>query len=231
MTERRSQAYVERMVDHTNESSPARPARPGSRDRRSAKAVCGLLVVGLLTSGVAAGPARAADDERTALPIEVEVVGDIDAPLLAVRAVLLDLEGFSRWYPATKEFRVLRRPERDMALVYGVQALPWPVGDRDYVVEYRWRDEPDAFVLLAIAQRDAEPPSPEGVVRVERMRTEWRIEAVPGGGTAVRYRYEGDTGGRLPAWVARLGWRSSTPRVIDGLRDEVARRDAVLGFE
>lgn len=176
-------------------------------------------------------PVRAADDQRNALPIEVEVVGDIDAPLFAVRAVLLDLERFPRWYPATKEFRVLGRPATDMALVYGVQALPWPVGDRDYVVEYSWRDEPDAFVLLAIARRDAAPRSPDGVVRVERMRTEWRIEAVPGGGTAVRYRYEGDTGGRLPTWVARLGWRSSTPLVIDGLREEVARRFAARPLE
>jgi hypothetical protein len=42
----------------------------------------------------------------------------------------------------------------------------------------------------------------------------------------VRYRYRGDTGGRLPAWAARAGWRAQTPRVIDGLREEVGRRAA-----
>jgi len=128
-----------------------------------------LLVATVLALAMAAWPVRAAADESNVLPIEVEVVGDIAAPLLAVRAVLLDLEGFPRWYPATKEFRVLDRPAADSALVYGVQALPWPVGDRDYVVEYRWYEESDAFVLLATARVAADPASPAGVVRVERI--------------------------------------------------------------
>ncbi len=163
--------------------------------------------------------------ESTPLPIEVEVVGDVAAPFAAVREVLLDFERFPRWFPATDEFRVLERPAADTARVYGVQALPWPVGDRDYVVVYRWWEEDGEFVLRATSEVGAVPPSPVGVVRVERMQTEWRIAAVPGG-TAVSYRYEGDTGGRLPKWLARAGWRSSTGLVIEGLRAEIERRTA-----
>lgn len=156
------------------------------------------------------------------MPIEVEVAGLVAAPLVRVRAVLLELEGFGGWFPATDEWRVLDRPEPQRATVYGRQALPWPVSDRDYVVAYRWGDEDGAFWLRATALAGAEPGPRRGVVRVERMETEWWIESTPGG-TAVRYRYRGDAGGRLPGWVARVGWRSRTPIVIERLREEVLR--------
>lgn len=177
-----------------------------------------------MTTSVSPG-ARARADEGTALPIQVEVRGIVEAPLGAVRSVLLDLEGFGRWFPATGAWRVLARTAEDAARVYGRQTFPWPVADRDYVVDYRWWDEAGAFVLLATALTDAEPTSPEGVVRVERMRTEWRVAAAPNG-TAVRYRYEGESLGPVPDWVARASWRSRTPLVIEGLRDELSRRAA-----
>jgi len=178
---------------------------------------------------VAFGSLRASAQEgNAALPIDVEVTGVIEAPPADVRAVLLDLERFHGWFPAIGEWRVLDRPGGDVARVYGRQALPWPLSDRDYVVEYRWVEEDGVFHLVATALDDAEPAPPKGVVRVVEMRTEWEIVAAPGG-TSVRYRYEGDTGGRIPKWAVRAmrsGWRSRASVVIDQLRAEVLRRDA-----
>lgn len=215
---------MERMIDHTIDVSSPAPARRRARSADLARRLVAIVVA------LAALPARVAADDGNPLPIEVEVAGDVAAPLAAVREVLLDFERFPRWFPATAEFRVLERPAPDTARVHGTQALPWPVGDRDYVVVYRWWDDDGVFVLRAIAEADVDPPPAQGVVRVERMRTEWQIAAVPGG-TAVRYHYQGDTGGSLPSWLARFGWRSSTGLVIDGLREEVARRAAATGAD
>ena len=164
--------------------------------------------------------ARAQSENGNSPPIEVGVEGTVEAPFARVRETLLALEAFGRWFPAISEWRVLERQD-DSARVYGRQSLPWPVADRDYVVEYRWGDDATGFWLRAVAQRDAPPVAPSGVVRVERMQTEWRIEAAASG-TSVRYRFEGDAGGSLPEWAARVGWRSSTPRVLDGLRHELS---------
>jgi len=185
-----------------------------------ASAVASLLAASLLSPA-----ARGEDDQGNAPPIVVEVEGVVEAPVDVVRAVLLDLERFVEWFPSTSEWRVLSPPRDGSARVYGRQALPWPVRDRDYVVEYRWWDEAGDFVLRADAVRGAEPPATEDSVRVEWMETEWRISATPGG-TAVRYRYLGDFGGRLPAFAARFAWRSRAPIVIERLRDQVERVQA-----
>ncbi len=80
--------------------------------------------------------------EATAL--DIEVAGEIAFSLKEVSDVLLDLEGSQRWFPALQEWRVLSRG-KEKALVYGRQELPWPLRDRDYVVEYRWRGKEGEF--------------------------------------------------------------------------------------
>jgi hypothetical protein len=117
-----------------------------------------------------------------------------------------------------------------MVRVYGRQSLPWPLKDRDYVVEYRSWDEPDGlFVLQASAIQSDTPEARDGVVRIESMQTTWRVSPAPVGtagtaGSLAEYRYLGSSGLPLPRWIARLGWRSQTQRLIDALAREVASR-------
>jgi len=218
---------MERILDPTRFVSRAggpRSRREATR-RRRARALSAAILPLLVVAVASRAEREAPPDERNALPIRAEVSGTIDAPFEDVRRVLLDLEHFGAWFPRTAAWRVLARPADGSVRVYGRQALPWPVGDRDYVADYRWWEEGGVFVLRAVAVPGAPPPPPPGVVRVDRMQTEWRVHAA-GEGTAVRYRYEGDPGGRLPRWVARAGWRSSTGVLVERLRAEVARREA-----
>lgn len=151
------------------------------------------------------------------------VTGVIEAPLEEVRVVLLDLEGFGRWFPRLREWRVLER-DGDGARVYGRQTLPWPFRDRDYVVLYRWRDGPDgSFFLEATGLADTAPAAPGGVARLESLRSLWTLTA-DGPRTRASYLYEGASAGRLLDWLATIGAEERTREVIDGLAEEVGRR-------
>ncbi len=170
---------------------------------------------------VAAASAAAEDPPGTGP--QVKVAGLIEAPLDEVRGVLLDLERFGRWFPRTSEWRVLER-DATGARVYGRQTLPWPLRDRDYVVDYRWWDGPDGgFRLEATGLSDAAPAAPERVVRIDSLRSLWTLSA-EGPRTRASYLYEGPSVGRLLDWLARIGAEERTRDVIDGLADEVARR-------
>jgi carbon monoxide dehydrogenase subunit G len=196
ITRSKTQAYADRNFEPM--TSPRRAAR---RLRLAIGATAAALA---LAGGAAAEPPPDVD-----APVQVEVTGTLAAEPEAVRAVLLDLEGFARWFPALDEWR-----------------LPWPVSDRDYVVRYRWQDSPDgSFRLEAVGRPDAGPAPSGGAVRLQRLRSEWRIGPDAGGGTRASYRYEGESG-PLPAWVARRAWRSQTRAVLDGLARELERRAA-----
>ena len=194
------------MLDHTVSPSDARIGRGVSRFALGALLLCLAL------------PARAEPPV-----LRVEATGRIAAPFDRVRATLLDLDAFAGWFPALAEWRVLSRRDGE-ALVYGRQALPWPVRDRDYIVRYRWWTDPDGiFHLEATSQPDAEVAPSEAAVRLERLRSEWLLEDA-GDATDARYVYEGSAAGTLPGWVARIGWRRHTGIVIDALAVEVERR-------
>jgi len=140
-----------------------------------------------------------------------------------VRATLVDLESFARWFPAIDEWTVIER-DADSALVHGVQSIPWPMRDRDYVVRYRWTDRANTrFTLEARALVDALPAPTQGRVRVERLRTRWVLNAA-GEATEARYVYEGDPGMPIPDWVMRRNWRAHAAKVIEALAQEVERR-------
>lgn len=164
-------------------------------------------------------PLRAAAEA----PLQAEAERVLAAPPERVRAALLDLEGFGRWFPTVVEWRILSRGERE-ARVYGRQDFPWPAGDRDYVARYRWWSEGDAFRLEAVGESASAPPVPEGVIRIERFRSEWRLAPDPSGGTRTRYLAEGPVEGRLARWLAGIAWQHETRRVLDGLERELRER-------
>ena len=179
------------------------------------------LLLGVAVSSDPAAAEEAYDEPDLAVTVE----GAIDAPFDAVRAVLLDVAGLGAWFPGVDEWLVLETGE-DTVLVYGSQALPWPISDRDYVVRYRWA-APRRAVFRLEAQSDVSPSAPvrKGRIRVDDMRTVWTLTS-RGEGAHVRYTYEGGTGMPLPGWVARAGWRRRASDVVDALRAEVARRSA-----
>lgn len=163
-----------------------------------------------------AAPVRAEE------PLRVVVDGNFDAPPATVRAVLLDLENFGRWFPWISEWRVLSR-NSETVRVYGRQDVPWPGRDRDYVARYRWRSEDEVFFLEALGVPDAEPKPPRGVTRVHTFRSEWRIGSDGSGGTRARYTAEGPVDGNIRRWLARYQWRSHTRRVMEGMAAELER--------
>lgn len=182
---------------------------PGGTARLLSACLCCLLLV---------SPVRAEEP-----PLHVVVEGRVEAPLATVRATLLDLESFGRWFPSTEEWSVLSRQE-GTALVYGRLVLPWPVDDRDYVARYTWSDTVDGGLEIRAAGGAAGGPEPRaGVVRVDDMRTNWRI-GPDGEGTQVRYEYVGSAGGTLPEWVARIGWEMQTGILLESLEREVESR-------
>ena len=92
---------------------------------------------------------------------------------------------------------------------------------------YRPREYGDQLVRMYLLTNDGESnlgaaPLPDGVVRIETMRTEWRIEP-DGEQTRARYRYQGEMSG-LARWMPRIGVQARSRAVLDGLADELARR-------
>ena len=104
----------------------------------------------------------------------------------------------------------------DTKIVHQGYGLPWPISDRDYVMEEAATFDPvtKTFTLQFTSVEHAAMPIQDDFVRAQAYRTFWRLKAsdTPGS-THVEVEVHTDPMGLLPAWLVNLiqkDWPSNT---------------------
>ena len=148
----------------------------------------------------------------------------------AVCSTLSDLEGFPRWFPGLREWRLLdpkrRDPEAGPVPVYGRQHGFGPIRDRDYVVHYTLQSGAHGTCSLeARALAGAPPAATAEAIRIDSMRTVWSVRAHDSYGTSARVGYTVHIApGWIPEWAAPERFQVAPERLIELLAEEVRRR-------
>jgi ribosome-associated toxin RatA of RatAB toxin-antitoxin module len=143
----------------------------------------------------------------------VEAVAIFDAPPECVWAVVTDHVAFPRFLPNVKETRVRRRDEDRVFISQHLRVM---------LVNVRygsiWTLRPEQGVA-------AWTLDPETENDIRRSDGSWQLVPFEGGvKTLARYRTDVDTGRSLPETVERMLTRHSLPKVMRGVREELARR-------
>jgi START domain len=128
----------------------------------------------------------------------------IDAPVLQVLAVVLDTPNAVRWARGADRVEVLKRQPPDGQLVRMITDLPWPIRDREMVMDRTMTVlEPGKVFDVRFACATGKRPEDKGYVRVRECDSHFLIKAVDAGHTYVDYRAYLDPGGGLPSWGVR----------------------------
>jgi hypothetical protein len=140
-----------------------------------------------------------------------------------ILAVLLDVPAYREWVPDCAEATILRRLDAWRSIIYTRTDLPWPVQDREAIVEqevvfvrspilvkvtFRAIDAPDvARALDTIRTRDADGS--------------YTIEALDDGRSRVTYMVDADPGGTLPDWLIKTQGTRNPLGTLAGLRSRL----------
>ncbi len=197
----------------------------------------GLLLAALL--GLA-GASHADDDWERALDRDGVVVDQqavpgrglpifrattrIGAPLEDVLAVIVDVERQPEWMPRFEQIRVLER-EPMRAVFYVRMGMPWPVSDRDAVLDSDTM-RPDAdhsLTRFRLTESDDAPTVP-GVVRMPLLEGHYALRRVDASTTEVEYKVNADPGGMLPDWLAAQGATDDPFQALKNLRKRATAR-------
>ncbi len=137
-------------------------------------------------------------------------------------AVLEDVERACEWTSHCAEMKPVPGGSDGARLVYARMDAPWPVRDRDVVVEVRAAyDVPGELTLqIAASSRPRLPPVAD-VVRMLRFRAHYRFRLLADERCEVEYQIDVDPGGTLPDWLKRLVARDLADDTLDDLRDRV----------
>ena len=159
--------------------------------------------------------------------------GDVDAPILSVADVLVDVPHEKDWIDSVADARVVRKVSATEYIVYSHVSTPPPMTDRDFVTDTTLAAV-GATKRFAIHMRSVEDPSaPAGkYVRAELKDSSFVLTSIDGGKrTHVVAEIHCDPKGAIPGFIVnqfQKGWGYST---ISSLRAQVTKNVAPVNAQ
>ena len=149
--------------------------------------------------------------------------GNVNENLYEILGVLRDINKGKEWMHSCIESKLLKALGDRKFIVYNKTNAPWPVSDRDVVVEseatFDKASQTVTIVMKSIEYKDV--PEVSGVVRMPRLRGKFTLKSVSDSQTFVTYEIDADPGGLLPHWIVRMASRDIPYITLMNLRDRV----------
>lgn len=150
----------------------------------------------------------------------------MDVPIDEAAGVLLseDVPSKKRWIDMISEFKILTKG-KGYAITYSSFDLPWPVSDRDFVVESKRSIDLSNNELRLDIRSVTHSGAKETIgVRGEIHLSSWRLKALPGGKkTLVDIQVLSDPKGLLPDWLVNQIQKDWPFNTLSAFEREVKR--------
>ena len=153
--------------------------------------------------------------------------GDVDAPLVRVGSVLVDVPREKEWMGSVAEARVLRRVSETEYVLYSHVATPPTMTDRDFVTDVTIAFDPGRKTLVVRMHSIDDPAAPHtSYVRGDLQESSFTLTAIDGGArTHVVAEIHCDPRGSVAGFLVNFfqrGWGYDT---VSNLRRQVAKPD------
>jgi len=141
--------------------------------------------------------------------VELRLLCEFDATPAQLTEQLLNIPNYTNWVYGNRRSGVLKKIN-DHDIIYFTEAhLPWPIQDRDLVIELNINPatENSPLIIQAKSIEGVLPPKPH-FIRVPYSLATWRISPIPGNKTKLDYTFSLDPGGSIPSWL--VNWTIAT---------------------
>ncbi len=151
---------------------------------------------------------------------ELRSIGEVPGTPYEILAVLLDVPAYRIWVPDCAEATTLRRTGAWRSIIYTRTDLPWPLLDREAVIEQEvfFVKPPVLLKVTFRAITSPDVPRARGTVRANFADGAYTIEALDERRSRVTYQVDADPGGTLPEWLIRTQSRRNPLDTLSGLR-------------
>ncbi|MFT3922770.1 MAG: START domain-containing protein [Myxococcales bacterium] len=129
----------------------------------------------------------------------------IKGSIAQIASEMLDAPHHTEWMHRCAESWVYQRTSETRGVLYNrTSSAPWPVWDRDVVLDVQFDYAPDQKALTVRFKNldNLLRPVPERVVRMPKLAGFYKMVQVEPNLTNVTYQVEVDVGGSIPDWIA-----------------------------
>lgn len=154
--------------------------------------------------------------------VRVECI--INATPSQLTALLLDAKAHEQWVYSTKSSYSIRSTGAGKQLYYSEISMPWPLANREVVVNLSISQQPATKVLTVKAIAiSGELQSKKDKVRVVRSNVTWTITPLAANRLKIEYIADADPGGSIPAWITNMFLTKGPYETFKQLRQEVSK--------
>lgn len=125
----------------------------------------------------------------------------IKAPVAKIQALQEDVAGACAWIHECKSQKLLKL-EGDKSWTYTQFKAPFPVTDRDSILEITTSKAADGSVTRTLLEVPTYQPEVKGYVRVAQVEGYWKLVPKGANETEVTYQVHTEPGGSVPSWLA-----------------------------
>jgi hypothetical protein len=147
----------------------------------------------------------------------------IAGPVSAIVAQLKRVDRHTEWMHRCSASETLKRYSDDRVVIYNRTDIPWPVWDRDVILDTLFTYAAQGRLVTLTFKNDdpALRPLPDHVVRMPRLEGFYRMWQLDPARTKVVYQVEADVGGSVPRWMAERVARDMPYETLSRLRQRV----------
>jgi hypothetical protein len=155
----------------------------------------------------------------------------INASLKKVVDVMMDSSKHTEWMYQCKESSVIKELTPTHAIIYTRVKAPWPVWDRDVVLDTVIKYNADEtavtmkFVNVAAAKSEKYRKTPNKVIRMPSLEGFYKLREISPGKTKILYQAESDIGGSIPTWLVNIASKDLPHITLAKLRERVTGVD------
>ncbi|MBJ2178911.1 Uncharacterized protein PA1579 [Pseudomonas veronii 1YdBTEX2] len=125
----------------------------------------------------------------------------IKAPVAKIEALQEDAVGACAWIHDCKSQKLLKQ-EGVKSWTYTQFKAPFPVTDRDSILEITTAKAADGSVTRTLLEVPTYQPEVKGYVRVAQVDGYWKLVPKGANETEVTYQVHTEPGGSVPSWLA-----------------------------
>lgn len=136
---------------------------------------------------------------------EIRIKTKCKTSLNAIMAAFDDTAGHKNWVYKTPESYTIEKVDENTLIYYIKSDLPFPVTDRDIVIKYSWKQDPDTKVITTVSEgMSGKVDDVDGNIRVTDFLSEYILTPQGDGWIDIEYYAKMDPAGKLPAWLVNL---------------------------
>jgi START domain len=135
----------------------------------------------------------------------IRVICEFQASLSQLVSILLQPGLQPEWVVATKQAYLVKQISSARLYYYAEAALPWPLSNRDMVIDLSISQDSKSKMLTIQANTiDNILPLKEGKQRVPISKATWLVKPLPNNRISIDYQIKIDPGGGIPPWMVNL---------------------------